>query len=575
MIDKRLLRLLAGTRKYIYQTVFFQWAAMLANATVIICFAFLLGDFRQRHFNIGEIAILAGIIFIMILVRAIVQKSAAKSAYKASGDVKRTLRQKIYQKLLALGNSYQEHVVTSQILQVAMEGVEQLEIYFGKYIPQLFYSLLAPLTLFLVIAVINLKTAVLLFICVPLIPASIMMVQKIAKKLLAKYWGSYTGLGDSFLENLQGLTTLKIYQADERKTIAMDGQAEEFRKATMRVLIMQLNSISIMDIVAYGGAAAGIGVALFEYQQQAISFTGMMIIILLASEFFIPMRLLGSFFHIAMNGMAASDKIFQLLELQELKRGECELKEGGDLRLQKTGFSYDSSREILKSIDLVIPESNFVAIVGASGCGKSTIAGLLTGKNKEYCGSISIGGEELSGIREADILAHITLVNHNGYLFSGTVEENLRMGKAAASEEEMNEVLKKVRLFDFLTGMSGLKTELKEQGSNLSGGQRQRLVLARALLRDTPVYIFDEATSNIDVESEEEIVKVIYGMKRNKTVIMISHRLEIVKPADWIYYLADGKVEGQGNHDQLMAAGGGYYQMYSRQKELEDIRGVS
>jgi len=574
MLDKRLLKLLTGSKKYIFQTVFWNWTAMLANTAVTIAFVTILDTLRTGSPSARKTFGCTGLILCMIIIRALVQKAGVRSSYKASGDVKKVIRGKIYRKLLDLGSSYQGQVVTSQVVQTAMEGVEQLEIYFGKYIPQLFYSLVAPLTLFLITAPINIRAAAVLFVCVPLIPASIMAVQKIAKRLLKKYWGTYTTLGDGFLENLQGLTTLKIYQADERKRDEMDSQAEDFRKATMRVLVMQLNSISIMDIVAYGGAAAGIGVALYEYHKGSVGFAGILIIILLAAEFFIPMRLLGSFFHIAMNGAAASDKIFHLLELEVPEKGDKIIGKSGGIQIKNLQFSYEAGRIILQHINLDIKENSFTAIVGASGCGKSTIAGLLTGKNRGYQGQILINGTELAEAGEEGLLRTVTLVPHNGYLFAGTVEENLLMGKADASEEDMMKVLKQVRLYDFLERQKGLKTRLNEQGSNLSGGQRQRLVLARALLRDTPVYIFDEATSNIDVESEEKIVKIIHEMKGCKTVIMISHRLAIVQPADRIYYMEEGNVRECGSHHELLETKGGYCRIYRKQSELEKIREV-
>ena len=449
--------------------------------------------------------------------------------------------------------------------------MEQLEIYFGKYLPQLFYSLLAPLTLFLVLSRVSLKASVVLLICVPLIPLSIVVVQKIAKRLLDKYWSVYTGLGDSFLENLQGLTTLKIYQADEQKAQEMDEEAQQFRSITMKVLTMQLNSTSVMDIMAYGGAAVGMIVAISEFAKGRLDLAGTLTILLLASEFFIPLRLLGSFFHIAMNGMAASDKIFALLDLQEPKQGSTKVPDSAeDITLSGVHFSYEQDREILKGIDLTLKAGSFVSLVGTSGCGKSTISGLLSGKNKGYTGSIRIGDSEISQIPEADLMQYITVVTHNSYLFKGTVEENLRMARPDATEEEMKAVLEKVNLWAFLQTQQGLQTTLLEQAGNLSGGQRQRLALARALLHDTPVYIFDEATSNIDIESEELIMEVIRELAKSRTVLLISHRLANVVDSDVICMLDGGRIREMGTHEELMNRQGNYFALYESQRKLEE-----
>jgi ABC-type transport system involved in cytochrome bd biosynthesis fused ATPase/permease subunit len=473
--------------------------------------------------------------------------------------------------MLKLGASYKEQVSSSEVVQVSTEGVEQLETYFGKYLPQLFYSLLAPITLFVILCRISMKASVVLLICVPLIPISIVVVQKIAKKLLNKYWSIYTGLGDSFLENLQGLTTLKIYEADADKADEMDVEAQNFRKITMKVLTMQLNSTSVMDIVAYGGAAIGMAVALLDFLKGNLSLSGTLCIVLLASEFFLPLRLLGSYFHIAMNGMAASDKIFRILDLPEPKEGSEELpKESLSISLENVHFSYEENREILKGINLELPVGSFISLVGESGCGKSTIAGLLTGRNKGFTGDITIGTKPLEKIKEQNLMQNVVLVRHNSYLFKGTVEENLKMAKPNATEQEMNEALAKVNLLGFLQSQDGLQTKLLEKASNLSGGQCQRLVIARAILKDAPVYIFDEATSNIDMESEEMIMDVIHELAKTKTVLLISHRLANVINSDRIYMLQNGEIIEQGTHEELINQGGAYSRLYDTQQKLEN-----
>ena len=571
MIKTRLVGLLSHAKKYIVYTVLWQWAALLSQIVAVFSIARLLEKTSQGTLTSQEAGKTAVILLAVVLVRFFCERMQTRSSYLACVDVKRILREKIYEKMLRLGASYREQVSSSEVVQVSTEGVEQLETYFGKYLPQLFYSLLAPITLFLVLSRVCLKASVTLLVCVPLIPISIVMVQKIAKRLLNKYWSIYTGLGDSFLEILQGLTTLKIYQADQLKADEMDAESQRFREITMKVLTMQLNSTSVMDIVAYGGAAVGMAVAVLEFLKGNLSLSGMLCIVLLASEFFLPLRLLGSFFHIAMNGMAASDKIFKILDLPEAPLGGETLPEGSlDIQLRNVHFFYEKDREILKDIDIQIPSGTFVALVGESGCGKSTIAGLLSGKNKGFSGTIQIGGKDLPQIGEADLMNHVVLVRHNSYLFKGTVEENLRMANPDASVEEMEAVLEKVNLLGFLNTQEGLSTKLAERAANLSGGQCQRLAIARALLKDAPVYIFDEAASNIDVESEERIMEVIHELSRTKTVLLISHRLANVVQSDCIYFLKDGEIQEKGTHQELMKEKGSYRKLYESQMALEN-----
>lgn len=570
MIKTRLIKLLSHAKKYIVYTILWQWIALLSQVAVVFSIADLLGHVLDRNVSSGLVQRTVLVLAAALVLRFLCEKMETRSSYLASVDVKRILREKIYEKMLRLGASYSEQVASSEVVQVSTEGVEQLETYFGKYLSQLFYSLLAPVTLFIILCRISMKASVVLLSCVPLIPVSIVVVQKIASRLLSKYWSIYTGLGDSFLENLQGLTTLKTYQADQKKADEMDRESQRFRKITMKVLTMQLNSTSVMDIVAYGGAAVGIAVAIGEFLRGNVSFSGTLCIVLLASEFFLPLRKLGSYFHIAMNGMAASDKIFKILDLPEPQNGTKTLPDGKlDISLKNVHFSYEKDREILKGISLDLPAGSFVSLVGESGCGKSTIAGLLSAKNRGYTGEISIGGIPLSEVDEASLMKHVVLVRHNSYLFKGTVEENLRMAKPDATEEEMFEVLMKVNLFDFLMAGDGLQTALTEQAGNLSGGQRQRLVIARALLMDAPVYIFDEATSNIDTESEEMIMKVIHEIALDRTVLLISHRLANVVDSDRVYFMKNGRITEEGTHKELMLKSGDYAELYESQRELE------
>lgn len=572
MINKRLIGTVAESKKYIVGNVILQWCSLAANIALMLSISRMLAELFRGSASAQLLTITGIVVLLALAVRFFCSIGAAKMGYFSSKAVKKTLREKIYQKLLRLGNSYSEQVKTSEVVQVAVEGVDQLETYFGAYLPQFFYAMLAPLTLFVVLCFVNVPAAVVLLICVPLIPVAIAAVQTWAKKLLSKYWGQYTELGDTFLENLQGLTTLKIYQADEFKQQEMNEQAEKFRKITMKVLTMQLNSITIMDLIAYGGAALGVIMAVTQYQSGGVSLEGCLLIILLAADFFIPMRQLGSFFHIVMNGMAASDKIFRLLDLEETKLEITEsFPSEHTIRCSGLSFSYEPDREILHNVDLAFHQGSFTALVGESGCGKSTLASILMGRNRGYTGKVTVGGVPLSSIQEESLLRNITYISHQSYLFKGTVRDNLLMGKPAASDEELWAVLSRVNLAAFLKAEQGLDTRLLEKASNLSGGQCQRLALARALLHDSPVYIFDEATSNIDVESENDIMREIHELAKNKTVILVSHRLANVVGADHIYVLDHGTVAESGSHEELLSRHGLYERLWTAQQTLEQF----
>lgn len=572
MINKRLIGTVKESKKYIALNVAIQWCSLAANVVMMAAISVLLASMAEKNVTRTRIYTTIIIAAAAVVIRFLCAVGMSKMSYLSSKAVKKTLREKIYEKLLKLGTSYQEKVQTSEVVQVAVEGVDQLETYFGAYLPQFFYAMIAPLTLFVILCFVNVPSAVVLLICVPLIPVAIAAVQTWAKKLLSKYWGRYTALGDTFLENLQGLTTLKIYQADEFKHKQMNEASEEFRKITMKVLTMQLNSITIMDLIAYGGAALGIVMSVTQFKAGHIGLAGAIFIILLSADFFIPMRQLGSFFHIAMNGMASSDKIFKLLDLPEdNNENGKECPKDGDIVCKNLAFSYDDDREILHGIDMVFKSGSFTAVVGESGCGKSTTAGIIMGHMKNYMGNVTIGGNSLSQISEASLMKHITYVGHNSYLFKGTVRQNLLMGSPDAKDDKVWEVLKEVNLADFLKGEDGLDTKLLEKASNFSGGQCQRLALARALLHDSPVYIFDEATSNIDVESENEIMERIYELAKTKTVILISHRLANVTGADNIYVLESGNVAECGTHEELLDRHGVYEKLWNAQQELESF----
>lgn len=572
MINKRLISLMGNAKKYIAWHVIIQLVNLALNITAVIFMADIIQKASQGNIVKEDILKVSIAIFVIIILRFRFNILMADMSYHASGRVKQTLREKMYSKLLTLGSRYKEKFSTSEIVQISMEGVDQLETYFGRYLPQFFYSMIAPIVLFCVLSTISVKSAVILLICVPLIPISIIAIVQIAKRILKKYWGSYSDLGEIFLEDVQGLTTLKIYKADEKKNEEMNIEAEKFRVATMNLLFMQLNSTTIMDIIAYGGAALGVIISVLEYMKGNINLAGTFTIIMLSAEFFIPLRLLGSFFHIAMNGISASDKMFEILDMEEDdKRVNNINRENEEITFKDVIFAYNKEKTILKNINMTIKEKSFVSIVGVSGSGKSTIAGLISLKNENYKGSIKIGDIELDTIDKDDLYKKIVVVDHNSYLFEGTVYDNLKMAGNTITENKMNEALKKVELYDFLQTENGLNTVIMEKAANLSGGQRQRLALARAILFNADIYIFDEATSNVDVESEESIMQVIRDIAKEKTVILISHRLYNCIPSDHIYFLKDGIIMEEGTHDKLMNLNGEYAKIYNEQSNLESI----
>ena len=571
MINKKLLSFDRGALRFVGANVAFQWLGMLCNVIFVRAIARLVGAAFAGMLTTGVLWQNLLLCLGTVPFRFVFTLLASGMSDQASKNVKRTLRSNIYDKLTRLGPNYTETAATSEVVMLASEGVEQIDTYFAKYLPQLVYSLLAPVTLFVLLVGVHARSAIILLCCVPLIPMSIVAVQKFAKKLLAKYWGEYTTLGDSFLENIQGLTTLKIYQADGWKHEQMNAQAERFRKITMKVLTMQLNSVTLMDLMAYGGAGLGIISAVSAFAKGQLSLTATLTIVLLAADFFLPLRLLGSYFHIAMNGAASAEKIFKLLAAEEPANGEQTVPEQAALQLKHVTFGYEKDRTILQDVSLTIPQGSFVSLVGESGCGKSTIAALLSGSRTGYTGSVTLGGVPVEQLQRAQRLRALTLVPHNATIFKGTVEANLRMAKPDATEAELWAALEQVNLADFCRSQDGLQTALHEGGSNLSGGQRQRLAIARALLHDTPIYLFDEATSNVDAESENDIMAAIRSLAGRKTVILISHRLANVVDSDCIYVLDKGRIAERGTHAELLKKQGAYSRLYTAQKQLETL----
>jgi len=554
MIDKRLLVIVPESKKYVALNVLLKWISLISNIVLVFSVAQIL---RSKGQNIRLSSIY---IALSLIVSFLCFVFSSFTSYKSSKNVKKTLRSIIYKKLLELGTEYQEKIETAKIVQLACEGVEQLEVWFGLYLPQFFYSIIASITLFFVISFLNFKMALVLLICVPLIPLSIVIVQKIAKKLLSKYWVQYSNLADNFLENLQGLTTLKVYNADEFKHKKMNEEAEHFRKVTMKVLSMQLNSIIVMDIVAYSGAALGIIFALNSFFEGNLSLENCFICILLSADFFIPLRRLGSFFHTAMNGTTAANKIFDLLN--EASHGfdfsnEKSLKTVLSLEstnpcdniktkenfilLKNVSYNFDE-KTVLKNVNLSIKKGELVSFVGKSGSGKSTTAKILCGINKNYFGNAQICGSEIQKIDRNDLYKNLIYISHRDWIFKGSVKDTLLEGNPNATEKEMWEVLEKVQLSDFVKENGGLSMNIQENAINLSGGQKQRLSIARALIHDSQILIFDEATSNIDIESEKAILNLIQNLKGSKTIIIISHRKENELDFDCVYNFENGEI---------------------------------
>ena len=568
MLDKELLRLLGSNRKYIFYTVAAMMVGLLANLSITagICTAIYL---LTQQAELGAYLMPALLAAAGIIVRYAASRVSGNLRDILGRKAKKDLREKTYDKIVRLGVRSTDGMSIAGLTQVAMEGIEQLDLYYSSYIPQFFYAMLAPLVLFLVTVWIDWRVAVALICCVPLIPVSIIAVSKYAKKIFAKYWGKYTSMGDSFLDSVQGLRELKIFRADAARHEKMNRNAEEFRKITMKVLVMQLASTTIMDMVAYGGAGLGIAFAVTGAAYRGLPPVYALFLILVAVEFFLPLRAFGSAFHVAMNGVSAGKKILSLLAQPDPVWGDEELS-GTELRLDNVTFSYDGERSVLRNVSMKFPAVGMTAIVGESGCGKSTAVGLLTGALRPGSGTVVAGGKPLESLSREAYYSRVAVVSCNTYVFNTTVRENFRLAKKDVTDDEIMSALEQVNLADFIRENGGLDKAVTEDGANISGGQKQRLALAVNLVADKDIYIFDEATSNIDIESESVIMRNIKALSGKKSVIVISHRLENVVPSDLIYYMDNGEVRESGTHAALMAQQGGYSALYTAQKALEN-----
>ncbi len=568
MFDKELIKLMGENKKYVAYVVLLMILGMLANIgiTASICWAVYLLIEKQPALMYIYPAITA---VVAIIVRYIASRLTGDLKDVLGRKVKKDLRERTYDKILRLGVKSTDGMSMAGLTQVSMEGIEQLDLYYSTYLPQFFFSMIAPFILFAICVGIDWRTSLVLLACVPLIPVSIVAVSKYAKKIFAKYWGKYTSMGDGFLDSVQGLKELKIFRADAARQIKMNESAEEFRKITMKVLVMQLASTTIMDLVAFGGAGAGIALSIVGLMNEWLAPASALFLILVAVEFFLPLRALGSAFHVAMNGASAGKKIISLLNQPDPLWGEKEVA-GKELALENVTFSYDKKRNVLKDVNMNFPEKGMTAIVGESGCGKSTVVNLLIGARRPDKGNVLIGGEEIEGVSRTSYYSHLASVSYNTYIFNDTVRANFELAKKNATDEEIFAALEKVNLSSFIKENGGLDKVITEDANNISGGQKQRLALAVNLVANKDIYVFDEATSNIDVDSEAIIMKNIKEMSESKSVIVISHRLANVVPADNIYFMQDGQVKESGSHRQLMEQKGEYAQLFNAQKQLEE-----
>ena len=572
MIDKKLLALLGHNKKYIFYAVGLMIVGLFANLaiTASICYAIqYAAEYTSSGSNAQGFILPAVIVMIAMTIRYVTSRSIGDLKDTLGRNVKKDLRQKIYDKIIKLGVRTTDNMSMAGLTQLSMEGVEQLDLYYSAYIPQFFYAMIAPIILFIVTVRINWAVALVLLACVPLIPMSIIAVSRYAKKIFAKYWGKYTSMGDSFLDSVQGLKELKIFQADAAQNIKMNETSEEFRKITMKVLVMQLASTTIMDMVAYGGAGLGIALTIHAVVNGSLSAYAALFLILVAVDFFLPLRAFGSAFHIAMNGASAGNKILSLLAQPDPVWGS-ETIDNTEIKVKDVTFSYDGKRDVLKHASMNFGSTGMCAIVGESGSGKSTVVNLLLGAYHPQQGSILVGNKPLETLSRESYYSHISVVSYNTYIFNETIRQNFMLAKDNVTDEEIYSALKKVNLYDFIIDNGGLDKVITEDAANISGGQKQRLALAINLVANKDVYIFDEATSNIDIESEAIIMNNIKELSKEKSVIVISHRLANVIAADTIYYIEDGEVKEHGTHAELMNMHEGYAKLYTTQKNLEE-----
>ena len=563
MFNKKLFNELKSEKVQILKLLLIKILQMTTNVAMIFLIgksieALISSSFSGSKFILFMLLIIGLNIFLI--------KIEASISYKASYRIKNNLRERLMKKVFSFKMEYGSKVSISEVINLGVEGIEQLNLFYSALLPQLLFSLIGPLILFCILSFLNIKIAIIMLLLIPLIPIGIMMVQKLAKKVVKTYWKSYTNLSEVFIDFLYGLTSLEVFNADEDYNDLLNEKAEDFRVKTMKLLMMQLNNITVLDLISYAGSALGIILSIYYYSKGQLSVFAAFSFILLSQEFFLPLRRLGALFHVAMNGITAANSLFEILDLESIEDFKNVLKdEKVDVEVKNLNFSY-GEKEILRDLNMKIKSNKITAIVGESGCGKSTLAKLVGGFERNYDGEILYNG--LSEISNDSLNENIMLVDNNPYFFKESLRYNLKMANKNADDDKLIEVLEEVGLYSYFKNIGGLDSILESAGNNLSGGQKQRLAIGRALLKEPKILILDESISNIDKESEDLILDLIQKLKEKMTIILITHRLNTVLQADYIYYLDNKKVAEEGSFEEI-SKGELFSGIYRYQRELE------
>ncbi len=563
MFNKKLFNELRSEKIQILKLLLIKIIQMATNVAMI----FLIGKSIESVINANFSGLKYIILMLLIIgLNIFLIKIEASISYKASYRIKNTLRERLMKKVFSFKMEYGSKISISEVINLGVEGIEQLNLFYSALLPQLLFSLIGPLILFFILSFLNFKIAIIMLLLIPLIPIAIMMVQKLAKKVVKTYWKSYTNLSEVFIDFLYGLTSLEVFNADEDYNDLLNEKAEDFRVKTMKLLMMQLNNITVLDLISYAGSALGIILSIYYYSKGQLSVFVAFSFILLSQEFFLPLRRLGALFHVAMNGITAANSLFEILELESIEDFKDVIKEEKvDVEIRNLNFSY-KEKEVLKDLNMKIKSNKITAIVGESGCGKSTLAKLVAGLERNYDGEILYNG--LSEISNDSLNENIMLVDNNPYFFKESLRYNLKMANKNADDDKLRQVLEEVGLYSYFKNIGGLDSILESAGNNLSGGQKQRLAIGRALLKEPKILILDESISNIDKESEDLILNLIQKLKEKMTIILITHRLNTVLQADYIYYLDNKKVAEEGSFEEI-SKGELFSGIYKYQRELE------
>ena len=563
MFNKKLFNELKSEKLQILKLLLIKILQMTTNVAMIFLIgksieALISSSFSGSKFILFMLLIIGLNIFLI--------KIEASISYKASYRIKNNLRERLMKKVFSFKMEYGSKVSISEVINLGVEGIEQLNLFYSALLPQLLFSLIGPLILFCILSFLNFKIAIIMLLLIPLIPIAIMMVQKLAKKVVKTYWKSYTNLSEVFIDFLYGLTSLEVFNADEDYNDLLNEKAEDFRVKTMKLLMMQLNNITVLDLISYVGSALGIILSIYYYSKGQLSIFAAFSFILLSQEFFLPLRRLGALFHVAMNGITAANSLFEILDLESIEDFKNLIQdEKVDVEVKNLSFSY-GEKEVLKDLNMKIKSNKITAIVGESGCGKSTLAKLVGGFERNYDGEILYNG--LSEISNDSLNENIMLVDNNPYFFKESLRYNLKMANKNADDDKLRQVLEEVGLYSYFKNIGGLDSILESAGNNLSGGQKQRLAIGRVLLKEPKILILDESISNIDKESEDLILNLIQKLKEKMTIILITHRLNTVLQADYIYYLDNKKVAEEGSFEEI-SKGELFSGIYKYQRELE------